>query len=45
MVSIKIDLDFPEGITVTSYQRVDEAHGFEVDWPFAEQHLRASAHK
>jgi transposase len=39
MVTVSMDLDFPEGITVTSYQRIDDAHGFEVDWPFAEQHL------
>src|SRR4051812_8221733 len=37
MVSVTLDLDVPEGITVTSYQRVGEGHGFEVDWPWPEQ--------
>ena len=32
MASVTIDIDLPEGITITSYQRWGEAHGFEVDW-------------
>jgi transposase len=36
MASITIDIDLPEGITVTSYHRLGEAHGFEVDWTWPE---------
>jgi transposase len=32
MASVTIDIDLPEGVTITSYQRLGEAHGFEVDW-------------
>jgi hypothetical protein len=31
MASITIDIDLPEGVTITTYQRLGEAHGFEVD--------------
>lgn len=37
MASITIDLDFPEGISVTGYHRVLDGHGFEVDWPWPDQ--------
>jgi transposase len=36
MANITIDIDVPEGVTFTSYQRLSEAHGFEVDWPWPE---------
>jgi transposase len=37
MANITIDIDLPEGVTFTSYQRCGEAHGFEVDWPWPER--------
>jgi transposase len=37
MASITIDIDLPEGITVTSYHRLGEAHAFEVDWTWPVQ--------
>lgn len=33
MASITLDLDLPEGITVQSYQRLEDAHALEVAWP------------
>jgi transposase len=32
MANVTIDIDLPEGVTLTSYQRLGEAHAFEVDW-------------
>jgi transposase len=37
MASVTIDIDLPEGVTITSYQRLGEAHGFEVDWAWPER--------
>jgi transposase len=37
MANVTIDIDLPEGVTFTSYQRQGEAHGFEVDWPWPER--------
>jgi transposase len=37
MASVTIDIDLPEGITITSYHRLGEAHGFEVDWAWPER--------
>jgi transposase len=37
MASVTIDIDLPEGVTISSYQRLGEAHGFEVDWAWPEQ--------
>jgi transposase len=37
MASITIDIDLPEGVTITSYHRLGEAHGIEVDWPWPER--------
>jgi len=34
MANVTIDMDLPEGVTITSYHRLGEAHGFEVDWPW-----------
>lgn len=36
MASVTIDIDLPEGVTITSYHRIGEAHGFEVDWAWPE---------
>jgi transposase len=38
MANVTIDIDLPEGVTVTSYQRLGEAHGFEVDWQWPQSH-------
>ena len=37
MASVTIDIDLPEGITILSYARCGEAHGFEVDWDWPER--------
>jgi transposase len=37
MANITIDIDLPEGVSVTSYHRLGEAHGFEVDWSWPER--------
>src|SRR5271156_5737927 len=37
MANVTVDIDLPEGVTVISYQRVGEAHGFEVDWSWPER--------
>ena len=36
MASITIEVDLPEGVSVESYQRHDEAHALEVGWPLPE---------
>lgn len=36
MASITLDLDLPEGVTVGSYQRHEDAHALEVTWPLPE---------
>src|SRR6516165_2630721 len=36
MANVTIDIDLPEGVTITSYERCGEAHGFEVDWAWPE---------
>ena len=36
MASVTIDIDLPEGVAITSYERFEEAHGFEVTWPWPE---------
>lgn len=36
MVSVTIDIDLPEGVEITGYERFEEAHGFEVTWPWPE---------
>src|SRR5262245_53839672 len=36
MASVTIDLDLPEGVTITGYKRFEQAHGFEVTWPWPE---------
>lgn len=37
MASITLDLDLPEGITVRSYQRLEDAHALEVAWPLPDR--------
>jgi transposase len=37
MANVTVDIDLPEGITITSYHRLGEAHGFEVDWSWPER--------
>jgi transposase len=37
MASITLEMDLPEGVTVTSYERVGDGHGFEVAWPLPER--------
>ncbi|MCI0637658.1 MAG: transposase [Gemmataceae bacterium] len=36
MASVTIDIDLPEGVEITGYERFGEAHGFEVTWPWPE---------
>ena len=38
MANVTIEVDLPEGVTLTSYERHGEAHGFEVTWAWPEQH-------
>jgi transposase len=37
MAAITIDVDLPEGVTITAYQRYGQGHGFEVSWPLPTQ--------
>jgi transposase len=37
MANVTIDIDLPEGVSVTSYHRLGEAHGFEVDWAWPQR--------
>lgn len=37
MASITLEMDLPEGVTVASYERVGDGHGFEVHWPLPER--------
>ena len=37
MASITIDIDLPEGVEITAYERCGNGHGFEVTWPWPEQ--------
>ena len=38
MATVTIDMDLPEGVTLTGYERVEDGHGFEVAWPLPEQY-------
>lgn len=33
MANLTIDIDLPDGVTITGYHRLPEAHGIEVTWP------------
>jgi transposase len=37
MASITIDIDLPEGVEITGYERHGDGHGFEVTWPWPER--------
>ena len=34
MATVTIDVDLPPGVTITTYQRHGDGHGFEVSWPW-----------
>jgi transposase len=36
MANLTIDIDLPEGVTITGYHRLPDAHGIEVSWPWPE---------
>jgi len=36
MANLTIDIDLPEGVTITGYHRIPDAHGIEVAWPLPE---------
>jgi transposase len=36
MANLTIDIDLPEGVTITGYHRLPDAHGIEVSWPLPE---------
>ena len=36
MANLTIDIDLPEGVTITGYHRLPDAHGVEVAWPLPE---------
>ena len=37
MANINIDIDLPEGVEITGYERCGDGHGFEVTWPWPER--------
>lgn len=37
MASITVDIDLPEGVEITGYERCGDGHGFEVTWPWPER--------
>lgn len=37
MTTITIEVELPPGLTITSYQRVGDGHGFEVSWPLPQR--------
>jgi transposase len=37
MASVNIDIDLPEGVQFTGYERCGQGHGFEVTWPWPER--------
>jgi transposase len=37
MATITIDVDLPEGVTLTAYERHGDGHGFEVAWPWPDR--------
>jgi transposase len=37
MACITLEMDLPEGVTVSSYERVGDGHAFEVAWPLPER--------
>jgi len=37
MASVNIDIDLPESVEITGYERCGDGHGFEVTWPWPER--------
>jgi transposase len=37
MSAVTIDVDLPDGVTITAYHRLPDGHGFEVDWPWPDR--------
>jgi transposase len=37
MASITLEMDLPEGVTIASYERVENGHGLEVAWPLPDR--------
>jgi transposase len=37
MASVTLEMDLPEGVVISSYERVGDGHGFEVHWPLPER--------
>jgi transposase len=37
MASVTIEVDLPPGVKITSYDRFQDGHGFEVSWPLPER--------
>ena len=37
MASLTIDVDLPPGLKITGYDRFEDGHGIEVDWPLPER--------
>ncbi len=50
MASVTIEVDLPDGVTITAYERHQDGHGFEVSWPLPQRcrcdrcHREADAH-
>jgi transposase len=38
MAQVTIDVDLPDGVTITAYHRHGDGHGFEVAWPLPARH-------
>ena len=38
MAQVTIDVDLPDGVTITGYHRHGDGHGFEVAWPLPARH-------
>ena len=38
MAQVTIDVDLPDGVTITGYHRHGDGHGFEVAWPLPVRH-------
>ena len=37
MATVTIDVDLPQGVTISAYQRHGDGHGFEVSWPLPDR--------
>ncbi len=45
MAQVTIDVDLPDGVTITGYRRHGDGHGFEVAWPLPARHRCARCHR